>query len=288
LLRASLPATIDIRQDLSEDSGTILADPTQMQQVLMNLCNNAEYAMRHTGGILEVRLNNLEVDEALVARHPELLPGPYVRLTVRDTGAGMDKAVLARIFEPFYTTKLAGDGTGMGLAVVHGIVTSHGGAIDADSAPGQGATFTIYLPQIQAAGADELQPDTPIPQGKGQILFVDDEETLARLGQRMLERLGYSVIASTSSIEALDTFRKTPEVFDLVITDQTMPQMTGEVLIRELRQIRADIPIILCTGFSHVIDADKASAQGIDAFLLKPLIAKDLGLAIQKVLSQEA
>jgi CheY-like chemotaxis protein len=257
-----------------------------MQQVLMNLCNNAEYAMRDTGGILEVRLDNIQVEEALAARHPELLPGPYVRLTVRDTGVGMEEAVWARIFEPFYTTKLAGEGTGMGLAVVHGIVTSHSGAIDVDSRPGQGTTFTIYLPQIQAAGTEELPPDTPAPQGTGQILFVDDEETLARLGQRMLERLGYGVVARTNSIEALETFRNTPEAFDLVITDQTMPQMTGAVLARELRQIRPDIPIILCTGFSHVIDTDKAAAQGIDAFLLKPLIAKDLGLAIQQVLSQ--
>ena len=288
LLRASLPTTIDIRQELAEDSGTILADPTQMQQVLMNLCNNAEYAMRDTGGILDVRLDKMEVGEALAARHPELLPGPYVRLTVRDTGIGMEEAVLARIFEPFYTTKSAGDGTGMGLAVVHGIVTNHSGAIDVDSTPGQGTTFTLYLPQIQAAGTEELQPDTPAPHGTGQILFVDDEETLARLGQRMLERLGYSVVAITNSIEALETFRRTPEAFDLVITDQTMPQMTGEVLARELRQIRADIPIILCTGFSHVIDTDKAAAQGIDAFMLKPLIAKDLGLAIQQVLSQRS
>ena len=288
LLRASLPATIDIRQELAEDSGAILADPTQMQQVLMNLCNNAEYAMRDTGGTLEVRLDKMEVDEAVVARHPELLPGPYVRLTVRDTGVGMEEAVLARIFEPFYTTKLAGDGTGMGLAVVHGIVTSHGGAIDVESTPGQGSTFTIYLPQIQAAGADESQPDPPVPQGKGQILFVDDEETLARLGQRMLERLGYSVAAVTDSLEALEIFRRTPEAFDLVITDQTMPQMTGEVLARELRQIRPDIPIILCTGFSHVIDADKAAAQGLDAFMLKPLIAKELGMIIQQVLSQRS
>jgi CheY-like chemotaxis protein len=253
----------------------------------MNLCGNAEYAMRDAGGILDVRLDNMEVEEALVARHPELLPGPYVRLTIRDTGIGMEEAVLARIFEPFYTTKLAGDGTGMGLAVVHGIVTSHGGAIAADSTPGHGATFTIYLPQIQDAGTDELQPEAPLSQGRGQILFVDDEETLARLGQRMLERLGYRVVAVTSSIAALNTFRRTPEAFDLVVTDQTMPQMTGEVLARELRQIRADIPIILCTGFSHVIDADKAAAQDIDAFLLKPLIAKDLGLAIQEVLSQQ-
>jgi CheY-like chemotaxis protein len=242
--------------------------------------------MRDAGGILEVRLDNMEVDEALAARHPELLPGPYVRLTVRDTGVGMEEAVLARLFEPFYTTKSAGDGTGMGLAVVHGIVTSHGGAIAVDSTPGQGATFTIYLPQIEVAGTEELQLETPVPQGKGQILFIDDDETLARLGQRMLERLGYDVVAITSSIEALETFRRTPEAFDLIVTDQTMPQMTGEVLARELRQIRSDMPIILCTGFSHVIDADKAAAQGIDAFLLKPLIAKDLGLAIQQVLAQ--
>ena len=287
LLRASLPTTIDIRQTLVADCGTILADPTQMHQVLMNLCGNAEYAMRHAGGILEVQLDHVLSDDALLAQHPELLPGPYVRLMVRDTGDGMDKVVLSRVFEPFYTTKPAGEGTGMGLAVVHGIVTSHGGAITVESAPEHGTTVTLYLPKVTAAEIAEHQPDLPPPEGKGQILFVDDEETLVRLGQRMLERLGYGVVTTTSSAEALATFRMTPEAFDLVITDQTMPEMTGEMLAHELRQIRANIPIILCTGFSHIIDADKAMAQGIDAFLLKPLIAKDLGLAIKKVLSQQ-
>jgi signal transduction histidine kinase/CheY-like chemotaxis protein len=288
LLRASLPTTIDIRQDIDHYDGTVLADPTQMHQVLMNLCANAEYAMRDTGGILEVRLDTVELDTSAVAHYAELVPGSYVRLTIRDTGHGITPEVVTRVFEPFFTTKGVGQGTGMGLAVVHGIVISHGGAIRLQSTPGQGTTCEVYLPRLDQVVDDTTSRDEALPAGKGMILFIDDEEAIVRVGQRMLEKLGYQAVVHTSSLAALETFRQTPHHFDLVITDQTMPHMTGEALACELRRLRPDLPIILCTGFSHTIDAEKAQSQGIDAFLMKPLVARDLGLAIQHVLAQRA
>jgi PAS domain S-box-containing protein len=286
LLRAMLPTTIGIFQDIAEDTGAVLADPTQIQQVLLNLGANAEYAMRETGGLLDVRLDAITVDTALVAQHPELVPGPHVRLRVRDTGRGIAPEIMGRIFEPFFTTKDVGQGTGMGLAVVHGIVTSHGGAITVQSTPGQGTAVEIYFPCITATVDDAVAAEEPLPYGNGSILFIDDENTVAQAGQRLLEQLGYDVMVRTSSIEALDVFRTAPHRFDLVITDQTMPHMTGAVLVEELRSIRADVPIILCTGFSHTIDAAQAAAQGIDAFLMKPLLIRDLGLTIKRVFAQ--
>lgn len=286
LLRASLPTTIDIRQNIDRNAGTVLADPTQMHQVLMNLCANAEYAMRESGGILEVCLDTVQSDTALLAHHAELAPGSYVRLIIRDTGHGIAPDISERIFEPFFTTKDVGQGTGMGLAVVHGIVLSHGGAITMQSTPGRGTTFSVYLPRVEVAVDGEIHDEDSVPCGRGSILFVDDEAAIAHLGHRMLEQFGYTAVVCTSSLTALDTFRKTPQHFDLVITDQTMPHMTGEVLARELRRIRPDIPIILCTGFSHAIDAEQARGQGIDAFLMKPLVARELGWAIQQVLEQ--
>jgi CheY-like chemotaxis protein len=288
LLRASLPTTIDIRQDVDHDDGAVLADSTQIHQVLMNLCANAEYAMRDTGGILEVRLDTVELDTGTVAHYAELVPGSYVRLTIRDTGHGIPPEVATRVFEPFFTTKGVGQGTGMGLSVVHGIVTGHGGAIRLQSMPEQGTTCEVYLPRLDMVVDDTTSQDESLPVGKGVILFIDDEEAIARVSQRMLEQLGFQAVVCTSSLAALETFHHAPYHFDLVITDQTMPHMTGEVLACELRLIRPDIPIILCTGFSHTIDAEKAQAQGIDAFLMKPLVARDLGLAIQHVLEQRA
>ena len=288
LLRASLPTTIAISQELPVDTGVVLADPTQMQQVLLNLCTNAEHSMRETGGRLYVRLDSVEVDAAFAGHQPGLRPGPYLCLTVRDTGCGMAPEVLGRIFEPFFTTKNVGEGTGMGLAVVHGIVTSHGGAITVQSTPGSGTTFAIYLPRLPAATEADIHPEDLLPCGKGRILFVDDEAAIAHLGQALLEPLGYEVVVSTSSLAALEAFRATPHRFDLVITDQTMPTMTGEALARALRRLRPDIPIILCTGFSHTMDADKARALGMNAFLLKPLRAWELGATIQQVLEHHA
>jgi PAS domain S-box-containing protein len=287
LLRASLPTTIAICQHLDEDVGTVLADPTQIHQVLMNLCANAEYAMRETGGLLEVCLDTVQLDAPLRSRPLTLPPGPYVRLTIRDTGHGMSADIMARIFEPFFTTKGVGQGTGMGLAVVHGIVTSHGGDITVQSTPNKGTTFTIYLPRLDVVATEDIPLEELVVSGEGTILFIDDEEALASLGAKLLHGMGYEVVVKTSSRDALEAFRYAAERFDLVITDQTMPYMTGEGLAREFRRIRPDIPIILCTGFSHTIDADKAAAQGIDAFLLKPLTTLDLSLAIQRVLKRQ-
>ncbi|MBM3226641.1 MAG: response regulator, partial [Candidatus Tectomicrobia bacterium] len=288
LLRASLPTTIDIRQTVDEQAGTVLADPTQMHQVLLNLCSNAEHAMRETGGVLDVCLEKVDLSTDMAAHYAELAAGPYIRLIIRDTGQGIPPDVATHVFEPFFTTKGVGQGTGMGLAVVHGIVTNHRGAIALHSTPGEGSTFEVYLPRIDMPVTNPTTHDERLLHGQGVILFVDDEEAIARLGQQMLEKLGYQAVVETSSLVALETFRQRPQHFDLVITDQTMPQMTGEVFAQELRAIRPDIPIILCTGFSHTVDADKARAQGIDAFLMKPMVARDLGQALQDVLQRRA
>jgi signal transduction histidine kinase/ActR/RegA family two-component response regulator len=285
LLRASLPSTIEIRQHLETDVGTVLAAPTQIHQVLLNLCTNAEHAMRATGGVLEVRLEAVKVDAAFAAVHPELKPGPHVRLTVCDTGHGMSPEVLERIYEPFFTTKEVGEGTGMGLSVAHGIVASHGGAMTVVSVPGKSTTFAIYLPCSAGPTTHPSSVAESIPRGHEHILFVDDEAMLVNLGQELLTRLGYTVAGHTSSVEALNAFRAAPHQFDLVITDQTMPTMTGEALVRALRDIRSDLPIVLCTGFSYAMTKDKAATLGIDAFLLKPLVAQDLGRTIRQVLA---
>jgi len=292
LLRASLPTTIDIYQNMPGDvQDVVLADQTQIHQVLMNLCANAEHAMRETGGVLEVSIDIAEVDETLRAAEPyaTLRPGPYVRLSIRDTGHGMTAEVMERIFEPYFTTKGVGEGTGMGLAVVHGIVASHGGAMTVASRPEVGTTCVIYLPQIEAEIDREVASGGALPLGhKESILFVDDEEVLTLLMQEMLKQLGYDVEVRTSSLAALAVFRAAPERFDLVITDQTMPLMSGDVLAQALRAIRPEIPIILCTGYSHSMDADKAAAQGFDAFCMKPLVMHDLAVIIHRVLARRA
>ncbi len=288
LLRATLPSTITINNQAVQNADSVLADPTQLHQVLMNLCTNAEHAMRSRGGNLDVGIESVDVDLTFALRHPPLQPGPHVRLTVRDTGHGIPPEVVDRIFEPFFTTKDVGEGSGMGLAVAHGIVTSHGGAITVDSTPDVGTTFAIYLPCIR----DTSPPPGPVtdamPQGQGRILVVDDEDALTRMNQDMLERLGYEVVTCSSGPEALERFRAEPEHFDLVLTDQTMPALTGRMLTEELRRLRPDIPIVLCTGFSHVMNADKAREMGIDAFLLKPLSMQTLARTLQQILRQRS
>jgi len=252
LLRASLPSTIELRQSLATHTGMVLADPVQLQQVVMNLCTNAEYAMRPKGGQLDICLDRVDIDATMAATLPDLRPGPHIRLTVRDTGHGMTPEVLERIFEPFFTTKGPGEGTGMGLAVVHGIITSYAGAITVASTPGQGTTFAISFPRLPDIVEVTDCSEESLPKGEGHILFVDDETALAKLAHAMLTRLGYDTEVYTSSRAALAAFQAAPQRFDLVITDQTMPRMTGEALTLALRHIRPDIPIILCTGFSHI------------------------------------
>jgi len=286
LLRATLPVTIEIRDHLVAPSDTILADPTQMHQVLMNLCTNAEHAMRERGGILDVWLEAVEVTDEVVAQHPDLRPGPHVRLTVRDTGQGMAPKVQERIFDPFFTTKGVGEGTGMGLAVVHGIVADHGGTIVVDSVSGQGTTFAIYIPRIDPFSEDQDLLDDTLMQGSGRVLFVDDEGPLVVIGQQVLEGLGYEVVPHTSGVEALAAFRAAPHRFDVVVTDQTMPHLTGEELARKMLRIRPDLPIILCTGFSYTMTAEKARALGIRKFLMKPVLARDLALVLLEVMEK--
>jgi PAS domain S-box-containing protein len=286
LIRASLPVTIEIRHSIENECGAVLGDATQIHQVIMNLCTNAYHAMRDKGGILEVKVESFEVDAEFARAHANLREGQYVRIVVSDTGHGMDKATQERIFEPFFTTKGVGEGTGMGLATVHGIVSSYRGTISVYSELGKGTTFQIYLPQIRRATLLETSPENSPAKGQETILFVDDEVGLTRIGQQMLERMGYNVTTRTSSIEALELFRARPVRFDLVITDMTMPNMTGIELAEELIRIRRDLPIILVTGFSETVTPEKVKKLGIREFIMKPIISRDLGRVIRKVLDE--
>jgi signal transduction histidine kinase/CheY-like chemotaxis protein len=287
LMRASLPTTIKIMEQINENGALIEADPTQIHQVLMNLCTNASDAMREKGGALKVdldRLNLYEKEAALL--YPDLNPGIYEMVSVSDTGDGMDSATMERIFDPYFTTKEAGKGTGMGLSVAHGIVKSHGGVINVHSELGKGTTFQILLPSIDGVAKSEVDEDKPLPKGDERILFVDDEATLVDLGKQMLEHLGYKVEGKTSSIEALETFRARPDDFDLILTDKTMPNLTGFDLGKECKVIRPDIPIILCTGFSESSLLLRAGSMGISEIIMKPLLMRDLAGAIRKVLDE--
>jgi PAS domain S-box-containing protein len=287
LLRASLPTTIEIRQHFEPNLGAIFADPTQIHQVIMNLGTNSAHAMEKTGGLLDVKLLNVDLGPEDAAKFGELEPGRYVGLVVNDTGHGIDAANLERIFEPYFTTKTKEKGTGMGLAVVHGIVKGHNGGIKVISKPGKGTSFEILFPRT----ASEMQFDTvqlkALPTGGERILFVDDEETLIDLGENMLAKLGYHVVTRTSPIEAKEAFKANPVKFDLVISDMTMPNMTGDILAKELMKIRPDIPIIICTGFSEQISAEKVKAIGISGFLMKPLTIRELARTVRSVLDQK-
>ncbi len=283
-LRASLPSTIELRQYLGTAPLMVLADATQLQQILMNLCANAEHAMRDATGVLTIQLDAIETDTPLASQEGDLPPGSYVRLTVQDTGHGIPPELQEHIFEPFFTTKAVGEGTGMGLAMTHGIVSRHGGSIDVDSIPGEGTTFTLYLPRVHHSVAKKEKHNAP-SKGQGCILFVDDEVALTRGIEDILTRLGYEVVAHTNPLDALAAFEADPYRFDLVITDQTMPQMTGSELTHHLRAIRSEIRIMRCTGFSHAINAERAEALGIDAFCQKPLSMQQLSEMIKQILT---
>jgi PAS domain S-box-containing protein len=284
-LRASLPATIEVLHKIKSD-GLVMGDPTQIHQVILNLCTNAGYAMQDQGGCLTLGLIKLELDSKSTANFGNLKPGPYLQVTVSDTGPGIPASELDRIFEPFFTTKEKGEGTGMGLAVVHGIVTDHGGDIFVRSEPGQGATFTVLLPAVERRLKPENQDDASVPTGTERILFIDDEAALATTGKRMLEALGYEVVTRTSSVEALELFKSQPDRFDLVITDMTMPMMTGDQLAREMMNIRSDLPVILCTGFSARMSETIALDLGIRAYVTKPVLIAQIAETIRKVLDQ--
>ncbi len=283
-IRASLPATIEIRQQLKTDTGLIMADSTQIHQLIMNLCSNAAQAMEASGGTLDIRTETVEIAPEHVNEYPDLIPGSYVKLTVADTGHGMTPDTLERIFEPFFTTKEKGKGTGMGLAVVHGIIKGHRGAIKAVSQPAKGTIFTVWLPETEHHfHADQHLPG-PLPMGREEILFIDDEESQVELGKQILGRLGYQVVVTSSPLEALEIFRGRRKPFDLVITNMTMPRMTGIALAKKFNEIQPDIPIILTTGFSGQIDEEKASQVGIRAILMKPLAISELAETVRHAL----
>ena len=284
LLRASIPASIDIRQDISNDSDNILGDPTQIHQIMINLCTNAAHAMEAEGGMLEVALKNTEVDEDAASLYPELSAGHYLQLCVSDTGDGIGPEVINRVFDPYFTTKDVGKGTGMGLAVVHGIVKSHRGSISVESEPGKGATFKILFPAVKKKIGDEPKNAQELPTGNERILFVDDEESMVNLNQQRLERLGYKVIPKTDPLEALEYFSANPDQIDLLITDMTMPKMTGDRLTREILKIRPDMPIIICTGYSSRISEDKVQELGIRRYIDKPIEMLTLAMSVREVL----
>lgn len=284
LLRASLPTTIEIRQNIASES-LVVGDPTQIHQVLMNLCTNAGHAMQENGGILEVSLIDVHLEEESLPRYPQVVADSYIRLTVSDTGYGMPPNVLERIFDPFFTTKERSKGTGMGLSVVHGIVENHGGIISVSSEPGKGSTFNVYLPVFFDETAITSDTAESLPAGSERILFVDDELPVVETGKHVLETLGYNVTTRTSSVEALELFKVKPNSFDLVITDMTMPNMTGDKLAKELLDIRSDIPIIICTGYSSLINKEKAEDMGIRAYIMKPMLKSEIAQAIRTALN---
>ncbi|MDY6854976.1 MAG: ATP-binding protein [Thermodesulfobacteriota bacterium] len=285
MMRASLPTTIEIRQNIKTGLGPILANPTQIHQVLVNLCTNASHAMREKGGVLEISLEDVDVNLDISPQYNNLMPGQYQRLIIRDTGCGMNNAIMEKIFIPYFTTKKPSEGTGMGLAMVHGIIKGHDGEISVNSTPGKGTTFQILLPTIEDKITTEQEYFIAPPRGESErILFVDDEKGLVDIGLQMLKGLGYKVVGRTSSIEALELFRVQADRFDLVITDQTMPNMTGGDMAIEMIRIRPDIPIILCTGFSEVISEAKAKAIGIRKFIMKPLVKAEMAGIIKEVL----
>ncbi|BBO84609.1 hypothetical protein DSCO28_51750 [Desulfosarcina ovata subsp. sediminis] len=287
LIRSSIPATIEVKPAVESDS-LIMGNATRIHQILMNLCTNAAHAMRNKGGILEVGLRDVTIANNPSASALALKPGDYIELTVSDTGTGIPPDIIGSIFEPYFTTKASGEGTGLGLSVVHGIVESYGGKIGAHSELGKGSVFTIYLPitkKIREAG----QPHeiAELPSGTERILFLDDEAAIANLGSQILSGIGYSVTQRTSSVEALALFRSKPDAFDLVITDMTMPNMTGDKLAVELMKIRSDIPVILCTGYSNQVSDQTANALGIKALVHKPIVKADLSKIVRNVLDRQ-
>lgn len=286
LLLASLPSSVEFRQHMDAAPAVVLAEPSQIHQVLLNLCANAEYAMRNKSGVLDLHLRTVSLDAKFAQTHPPLQPGPHVKLTIRDTGVGMVPEVQERIFEPFFTTKPIGEGTGLGLATVYSIVKSHGGAITVESAPGRGARFDLYFPRCDETLDILSKPQAPVKGSGEHILLVDDETSLLRLWTVALTDLGYHVTAFSGSRDALDAFLKAPDTFDLVVTDQTMPQMSGEALARELLRMRPQIPIILCTGHLPQAGGTRIAPVGIRATLIKPISRLDLSLTIYRLLTE--
>jgi len=282
-IKSSIPSTIQINNKIYSDS-LIMGSSTQIHQVLMNLCTNAAQAMEEKGGMLEVSVNDTTIDKMFMI--PNLIPGEYIEIKVSDTGMGIAPQNLHTIFEPYFTTKPVGEGTGMGLAVVHGIIEKYGGKISVNSTIGKGTCFTIYLPITKKRKVHMHAEKEELPHGNENILFVDDEAPIAKMGSKVLEQLGYSVTTRTSSVEALELFKSKPQAFNLVITDMTMPNMTGDQLATEMMNIRSDIPVILCTGYSKKLSEERASEIDIKALAYKPVVKADLAKTVRKVLDK--
>ena len=284
--QATLPATVRITQHINAQQTMILADPTEIHQIITNLCTNAFHALPDEKGTITVTLDNLTITADDLHKHPQLPGGDYLQLTVSDDGCGMDLATQSAIFDPFFTTKEKGQGTGMGLSMVHGIMKEYNGAIKVQSEVGKGSVLHLYFPLIR--GIDDLTDNVETPllvKGKGRILLVDDEQDLAEMGRNLLELLGYDVVSCTDSIEALKTFKNDPDSFDLVVTDQTMPMMSGMELAREIMKTRPQMPIFLCTGYSSFVSQQDAKQLGIREFFLKPISAEELSQAIHRHLT---
>ena len=286
LSRSTIPADIEIKHDLQANCGLVMADPTQLHQVAMNLITNAYHAVAEQGGCISVTLNKITLDlDHLPDRSME--PGPYARLRIADSGPGIEPAVMDKIFEPYFTTKETGKGTGLGLAVVHGIVKDHRGDIKIHSTVGGGTIAEVLFPLVNDIQNNACtKPDPAIPSGTERVLLVDDEASVVRVERTMLERLGYQVTSYTSSKDALEAFVANPHDFDLVVTDMTMPHMTGDMLARELIAIRPEIPIIICTGFSEKINKQIAEMIGIGGFLMKPVLKADMAQLIRKIVDK--
>ena len=284
LIRASIPSTIEIQQNVKKNLGTVKANQTQIHQVLINLCTNAAHAMENEYGKLAVDLLPMRIDESDCSNFNSIKPGNYLKLSVSDTGHGIDAYTISRIFEPYFTTKEVGEGTGMGLALVHGIIKDHGGDIKVYSEPGVGTTFHILFPTIEDTVEGSTAVSDSLPKGEGQILFVDDEKTLVDIGKNLLEVLGYQVETRTSPNEALEALQAQPDKYDLLITDMTMPKMNGDKLSVEIKKIKPNLPIIICTGFSKTMSREKATEMGINSILMKPLTLVDLAYTVKKVL----
>ena len=285
MLRASLPSSIDIDCRIDDRQGMVMADATQIHQVLMNLCTNAAHAMRGRPGVLRIVLDKFTLK---TKQTPTLKPGTYLRMTVEDNGHGMDRATMDRIFDPYFSTKKPDEGTGLGLAVVHGIISGYGGTIEVQSQLDQGTKFIISLPRIELPAKREEPAFSleKLPAGNERILFVDDEEFIVSIYDNFLKHLGYQVVSTTSSDEALSLFKKDATGFDLVITDMTMPKLTGEELSRQMIDLRPDTPIIMCTGYSNQLSKEEAQSIGIRRYLMKPLVIDQLAHAVREVLDQ--
>jgi PAS domain S-box-containing protein len=285
LMRASIPSTVEIRQSIVPDKDWVLADPVQIEQVLMNLCTNAAHAMREHGGLLDVSLAPVDLTAGDVPQ-PDMVPGAYAKITVADTGCGMDAPTLEQIFDPFFTTKRPDEGTGLGLAVVHGIVKGYGGAITVGSEPGKGSVFTVFLPR--RTGRDEAKTAAmpAAEKGSGTILLVDDDPSVVRLARDMLRQLGYRVVASRESREALNIFRKDPRRFSLLLTDYIMPGMTGTELGREVAKIRGDMPIVIITAFNQAPPREEMESIAVREIAMKPLTKDELAQIVGRAIGR--